>query len=80
MVEKKQLILRIPYTLWEELNKMADEEYRSLNSQIEYILTKAVRNKKDRAVIAVEEVLDALKSRGLVSDGSQNAATPEIRK
>ena len=76
MVEKKQLILRIPYTLWEELNK----EYRSLNSQIEYILTKAVRNKKDRAVIAVEEVLDALKSRGLVSDGSQNAATSEISK
>lgn len=80
MVEKKQLILRIPYTLWEELNKMADEEYRSLNSQIEYILTKAVRNKKDRAVIAVEEVLDALKSRGLVSDGSQNTATSEISK
>lgn len=80
MVEKKQLILRIPYTLWEELNKMADEEYRSINSQIEYILTKAVRNKKDRAVIAVEEVLDALKSRGLVSDGSQNAATSEISK
>lgn len=80
MVEKKQLILRIPYTLWEELNKMADEEYRSLNSQIEYILTKAVRNKKDRAVIAVEEVLDALKSRGLVSDDSQNAATSEISK
>ena len=80
MVEKKQLILRIPYTLWEELNKMADEEYRSLNSQIEYILTKAVRNKKDRAVIAVEEVLDALKSRGLVSDGSQKGATSEISK
>lgn len=80
MVEKKQLILRIPYTLWEELNKMANEEYRSLNSQIEYILTKAVRNKKDRAVIAVEEVLDALKSRGLVSDDSQNAVASEIRK
>lgn len=80
MVEKKQLILRIPYALWEELNKMADEEYRSLNSQIEYILTKAVRNKKDRAVIAVEEVLDVLKSRGLVSDGSQNTATSEISK
>lgn len=54
------MILRIPPALWEELNKMAEEEYRSLNSEIEYILTKAVRNRKTKLRVVAEELVDAL--------------------
>lgn len=66
-MDKKQLVLRIPYTLWEELNKMADDEFRSLNGQIEYILTQAVRNSKTRSDIISEEVLRALSSQNISS-------------
>lgn len=59
MSEKKQLLLRIPYTLWEDLNKMAEDEYRSLNSQIEYLLVNAVRNKKTRQKIKREHFEEA---------------------
>lgn len=54
------MILRISPVLWEELNKMAEEEYRSLNSEIEYILTKAVRNRKTKLRVVAEELVDAL--------------------
>lgn len=54
------MILRISPALWEELNKMAEEEYRSLNSEIEYILTKAVRNRRTKLRVVAEELVDAL--------------------
>ena len=45
---KKQIILRIAPSLWEEIARWADEDFRSINSQIEFLLTEAVRlrNKK----------------------------------
>lgn len=54
------MILRISPTLWEELNKMAEEEYRSLNAEIEYILSKAVRNRRTKLRVVAEELIDAL--------------------
>ncbi|CDE72201.1 putative uncharacterized protein [Acidaminococcus sp. CAG:917] len=60
MTEKKQLILRISPTLWEELNKMAADDFRSLNSEIEYILTTAVRNKNTKAKVLAEELVGVL--------------------
>ena len=54
------MILRISPALWEELNKMAEEEYRSLNSEIEYILPKVVRNRKTKLRVVAEELVDAL--------------------
>lgn len=60
MTEKKQLILRISPTLWEELNKMAADDFRSLNSEIEYILTTAVRNKNTKAKVLAEELVSVL--------------------
>ena len=67
-MEKKQLILRIPYTLWEDLNRMAEDEFRSLNGQIEYILTQAVRNSKTRTDVIAEEMLHTL-AETLAKDG-----------
>lgn len=49
---KKQLLLRISPKLWEELAAWAEEDFRSINGQIEYLLTECVkrrkRGKKDR--------------------------------
>lgn len=66
MTEKKQLILRISPTLWEELNKMAADDFRSLNSEIEYILTTAVRNKNTKAKVLAEELVECLSTQSEV--------------
>jgi hypothetical protein len=33
-------------SLWEEINRWAEDDFRSINGQIEYILTEAVKKKK----------------------------------
>ena len=43
--KRKQIILRLPESLWRDIARWADEDFRSINSQIEYILTKNVREK-----------------------------------
>ena len=60
MKEKKQVLLRIPNELWENLNQIADEECRSVNSQIEYILTKEVRNKRTKEKVLIEKLVTDL--------------------
>ena len=44
--EKKQIPLRVSAELWEEINRWADDEFRSINGQIEYILSDAVKRRK----------------------------------
>jgi hypothetical protein len=46
--KRKSYLLRINDDLWEELNKWADQEFRSVNSQIELLLTRAVDEQKKR--------------------------------
>ena len=43
--KRKQIILRLPESLWRDIARWADEDFRSINSQIEYILTKNVKEK-----------------------------------
>lgn len=43
---KKQILLRLAPTLWEELAAWAEEDYRSINGQIEYLLAECVRKRK----------------------------------
>tara|TARA_X000001036_G_scaffold437490_1_gene482946 strand:+ start:1323 stop:1547 length:225 start_codon:yes stop_codon:yes gene_type:complete len=46
-MEKKRLLLRIDPQLHDELRKWADDDLRSINSQIEFLLKKAVaKNRK----------------------------------
>jgi hypothetical protein len=47
MSPKKTFILRIDKKLWDELEKWASDELRSVNGQIEYILREAVRARKN---------------------------------
>ena len=43
---KKQRVLRLSPSLWDEIAAWAEEDFRSINSQIEYLLTAAVRGRK----------------------------------
>lgn len=43
---RKKFLLRINPELWEDLNKWAEDELRSVNSQIEYVLRQAVSRRR----------------------------------
>ena len=46
---KKQVLLRLAPSLWDDIASWAEEDFRSINSQIEYLLTEAVRkHRKER--------------------------------
>jgi hypothetical protein len=47
--EKKQIPLRLSKRLCDELMQWAEDDFRSFNGQIEYILTEAVIHRKKRA-------------------------------
>lgn len=44
---KKQVLLRLAPSLWNELAQWAEEDYRSINGQIEFLLAEAVRKRKN---------------------------------
>ncbi len=46
MAERKNFLLRIDPGLWAELEGWAQEELRSVNGQIEYVLKQAVQKRK----------------------------------
>ncbi|MCL2708397.1 MAG: hypothetical protein FWF03_04685 [Defluviitaleaceae bacterium] len=46
MEEKKQIPLRLTNALWAELSAWAQDEFRSVNGQIEYLLTLCVNRRK----------------------------------
>jgi hypothetical protein len=45
---KKQILLRLAPTLWKELAAWAEEDFRSINGQIEFLLTECVRQRKKK--------------------------------
>ena len=44
--ERKPFLLRIPPDLWQEIEKWAADDLRSVNGQIEYLLRQAVAKRK----------------------------------
>ena len=42
---KKQVLLRLAPTLWDQVASWAEDDFRSINSQIEYILSEAVKKR-----------------------------------
>lgn len=43
---KKQIPLRLSSTLYAELTRWAEDDFRSVNGQIEYLLTECVKRRK----------------------------------
>ena len=48
--DKKQIPLRLSASLWKELVAWAEDDFRSLNGQIEYLLNEAVKKRKKTGV------------------------------
>ena len=46
--EKKQILLRVSASLWQELAQWAEDDFRSINGQIEYLLSESVKQRKKR--------------------------------
>lgn len=44
--QKKQVPLRLAPSLYDDLTVWADDEFRSVNGQIEYLLTACVKERK----------------------------------
>lgn len=45
MAERKSILLRISPELWEDLQRMAAQDLRSINGEIEFLLREAVKAK-----------------------------------
>lgn len=46
MAEKKSFLLRLSPKMWEEINQLAEAEFRSVNGEIEYLLYESMTKKK----------------------------------
>ena len=44
--EKKQILLRLSPSLWQELARWAEDDFRSINGQIEFLLSECVKKRK----------------------------------
>lgn len=40
---RKQVLLRLPESLWKDIARWSEEDFRSINGQIEYLLTRCVK-------------------------------------
>jgi hypothetical protein len=49
MAERKSFLMRIDPALWTELEAWAQDELRSVNGQVEYLLRQAVQRRKGGA-------------------------------
>ena len=56
MAEKKQVPLRISAKLFEEIAAWAEDDFRSVNGQIEYLLTECVRQRMKNGKYVGEEI------------------------
>ena len=45
---KKPILLRLSPSLWEEINRWAEDDFRSINGQIEYLLAECVKKRKGK--------------------------------
>lgn len=45
---KKQILLRLSPSLWNELAAWAEDDFRSINGQIEFLLSECVRKRKEK--------------------------------
>ncbi len=42
---KKQMVLRLSPSLWNEIAAWAEDDFRSINGQVEYLLSECVKNR-----------------------------------
>ncbi|MBM3838823.1 MAG: Arc family DNA binding domain-containing protein [Verrucomicrobia bacterium] len=62
MAERKSFLIRIDPALWAELEAWAQQELRSVNGQIEYLLRDAVLRRKRSSSVQTEPQNASLES------------------
>lgn len=67
--QKKQVPLRLSPKLYAELAAWAEDEFRSVNGQIEYLLTECVRRRRGR---------DAAERENRRQDGNEDGQADRI--
>lgn len=56
MAEKKQIPLRLSAKLYADLAAWAEDDFRSVNGQIEYLLTECVRQRRKNGKYVSDEI------------------------
>lgn len=56
MTAKKQIPLRVSKKLYEQIASWAEDDFRSINGQIEYLLTECVKQRKKDGKYVVETI------------------------
>nr|WP_297704218.1 PTS ascorbate transporter subunit IIC [uncultured Butyrivibrio sp.] len=56
MAEKKQVPLRLSEKLYNDIAAWAEDDFRSVNGQIEYLLSECVRQRKKDGKYVGEEI------------------------
>lgn len=56
MAEKKQVPLRLSENLYNALAQWAEDDFRSVNGQIEYLLSECVKQRKKNGKYVGEEI------------------------
>ena len=56
MAEKKQVPLRLSESLYAAIAAWAEDDFRSVNGQIEYLLTECVRQRKKNGAYVSKEL------------------------
>ena len=54
--DKKQIPLRLSSQLYAQLMQWAEDDFRSVNGQIEYLLTECVKQRKKNGAYVGEEI------------------------
>lgn len=56
--KKKQIPLRISAELFDELSRWAESDFRSVNGQIEYLLTECTKSRKKSGRYVPKDISD----------------------
>lgn len=56
MAEKKQIPLRLSEKLYADIAAWAEDDFRSVNGQIEYLLSECVRQRKKNGAYVSEDI------------------------
>ena len=56
MANKKQIPLRISEKLFKDIQAWAEDDFRSVNGQIEYLLSECVRQRRQNGKYVGEEI------------------------
>lgn len=54
--EKKQIPLRLSKKLYDDINAWAEDDFRSVNGQIEYLLSECVKQRKKNGKYVSEQI------------------------